>query len=567
MSPNLSVERRHVLVFLLIAFVVIAAGIGLREPWPADEPRFVLVAQQMVQSGDWWFPRRGIELYPDKPPLFMWMLGGAYLLVGSIRWSFLLPSLFAAMGTLWLTYDLGRRVWNPRVGLWAAAAVLVTPAFIYQAKRAQIDPVLVFLTTLALYGMLRHLLLGPAWRWLGLGAFAAGLGVWTKGVGFLPLLLLLPFALMRRAHWQGLGPADPRQPTRWFAALAMFPIAIAMWFVPMVLMALLDGDPAHRAYLDNLLFKQTISRYADAWHHHQPIWYFAEVVLFLWAPFSLAFFWLWRDWRDAWRRRDARIWLPLSWGILVIAFFTGSTGKRDMYILPALPAFALAAAPFLDALSQRRGFRLAVLGYVLLLSGVLLLAGGWALLGDPRFEARVVAERGLADGAQWVWWMLVVVGTIGIVAAIAGRVSGALRAAAMLLSALWIGWGVVVHPVLDDENSARAVMQAARRHIGPEATLGLVAWKEQNLLQLEGPSADFGFLRPREDQWAEAIDWIRADPGRRWIFANASSVPACIPSSARIAIGRSNRRDWILVDAAGVAACEPRKAPLRLPAT
>ena len=51
--------------FFAIAFVVLFAGYGLRDPWPADEPRFVLVAKQMVESGNWLFPHRGIELYPE----------------------------------------------------------------------------------------------------------------------------------------------------------------------------------------------------------------------------------------------------------------------------------------------------------------------------------------------------------------------------------------------------------------------------------------------------------------------------------------------------------------------
>ena len=42
----------------------------------------------------------------------------------------------------------------------------------------------------------------------------------------------------------------------------------------MVYFALAGGDPEHRAYLDNLLFKQTATRYAEAWHHHKPFWYF-----------------------------------------------------------------------------------------------------------------------------------------------------------------------------------------------------------------------------------------------------------------------------------------------------
>jgi 4-amino-4-deoxy-L-arabinose transferase-like glycosyltransferase len=62
-------QRRELWWFFAIAFVVLAAGIGLRDPWPADEPRFVLVAKQMWDSGDWLFPHRGAELYADKPPL------------------------------------------------------------------------------------------------------------------------------------------------------------------------------------------------------------------------------------------------------------------------------------------------------------------------------------------------------------------------------------------------------------------------------------------------------------------------------------------------------------------
>ena len=50
-----------------------------------------------------------------------------------------------------------------------------------------------------LMGLLRHFLLGPDWRAYWLGCFTAGLGVITKGVGVIALLMLLPYALARRA--------------------------------------------------------------------------------------------------------------------------------------------------------------------------------------------------------------------------------------------------------------------------------------------------------------------------------------------------------------------------------
>src|SRR5450755_3890464 len=132
--------RREWRLFMLLALILLGAGIGLRDPWPSDEPRFTLSAKQMVESGDWLFPHRGIALYADKPPMLMWMEAAGYELLHSWRVAFLLPSLFAGLLTLALTYDLGRRLWNPRVGLYAAGALLATFQFVFQVKRAQIDP-------------------------------------------------------------------------------------------------------------------------------------------------------------------------------------------------------------------------------------------------------------------------------------------------------------------------------------------------------------------------------------------------------------------------------------------
>ena len=112
-------DRRAFRLFMLLAFVLLGAGIGLRDPWPSDEPRFTLSAKQMVESGDWLFPHRGRELYSDKPPMLMWTEAAAYEVTRSWRVAFLLPSLLAGLLTLGLTYDLGRRFWNHKAGLCA----------------------------------------------------------------------------------------------------------------------------------------------------------------------------------------------------------------------------------------------------------------------------------------------------------------------------------------------------------------------------------------------------------------------------------------------------------------
>ncbi|MDO9291391.1 MAG: glycosyltransferase family 39 protein, partial [Hydrogenophaga sp.] len=147
--------RRQTLFWLAATALVLFAGIGLRYPWPADEPRFAQIAREMVESGQWLFPTRGGEYYPDKPPVFMWLSALFFQLVGNLKLSFLLPSVLASIGTLWLVHDLGRRLWNPQTALFAVLVLAFTPQFLLQGKAAQIDALVTFWITLGCYGLLR----------------------------------------------------------------------------------------------------------------------------------------------------------------------------------------------------------------------------------------------------------------------------------------------------------------------------------------------------------------------------------------------------------------------------
>ena len=106
----------------------------------------------------------------------------------------------------------------------------------------------------------------------------------------------------------------------------------------------------------------------DQWDHGQPVWYFLEVVLTMWLPTMLALPWALPAWRRRLRRRDPRYLLPLAWWVLVLVFFTIPNGKRDMYILPALPMACLALGPLLPGLMRRLWPQRLALGFALVLS-------------------------------------------------------------------------------------------------------------------------------------------------------------------------------------------------------
>ena len=542
---------RHFWLLVVMALLVLGTGLGLRDPWPSDEPRFALVAKQMVDSGDWLFPHRGTELYSDKPPMLMWLQATFFSVFGNWRVAFLLPSLLAALGTLACVYDLGRRLWTRRVGLYAAWAVLFALQFTFQAKKAQIDPLVVFFITLANYGLLRHLLLGPAWRWWWLGWFAAGLGVITKGVGVIALLMVLPAVWASWRGWPGVR-LHARRWQFWLGPVALL-AAIALWLVPVVTTALAHDLPEYRAYLNDILFRQTAQRYAQSWDHHQPVWYHLATMLTMWLPAFLAVPWAVAGWKRRLQRCDARYLLPLAWWLMVVVFFSIPQGKRDVYILPALPMFCLALAPMLPGILRQRSFRWLLTAFTAALSLALLGAGVAMLAGEPKFETTLMASRGLSAGStDALGWLAAALGAWGIGSVLWFGARRPAVALAALLTAVWVGYGLVAYPVLNDSSSARGLMRAVGDRIGPTAELGLVGWKEQNLLMADRPAQTFGFKRRWDDQLRAGVAWQAQVPGNRWLLVQDVALLGCVDRKQSEVAGVANRRRWWLVPAVAV---------------
>lgn len=539
-----------------LGLLLLAVGIGLRDPWPADEPRFALIARDMVRTGEWLFPRIGGDLYADKPPLYFWLIAVFYQLTGSLRVAFLLPSLCAALATVALVYDLARRLWNREVAFAAGWLLLLVFQFTWQGRTAQIDAMLCFWITLSLYGLLRHLLLGPCWGWYALGCAAAGFGVITKGVGFLALAILPIYALLRWTGWNagaGLhagaaaGPAW-RWNWRWGWGVVTFTAAIGVWLVPMLVAA---QTPDLIAYRDEILFKQTFNRYVDPWHHYQPFWFYIVLVVpAMWLPLSALVPWLWPRWRGAWRARDARAMLPLLWVICVILFFSASPGKRGVYVLPAVPAMVLAAAPWLPELFARTGPKrvLAILAWTL---AIVPLGAVLYLLWVPGQRAKILAQFGVDP-----LWPFAAMAIAAIAVCALFRVRHAVLAYTGCFAAILAVIGLVVNPATNDVRSGAHLVRRLEAAARSFEELGLAGYKEQQLLYLTRPIVNFGHARWREAdaEAADAAAWLMAKPGRA-LLVPASARERCFAHASSVALGYAHDTDWFLVSGAAAPDC------------
>jgi 4-amino-4-deoxy-L-arabinose transferase-like glycosyltransferase len=544
------------LAWIGLAFLAfISAGFGLRDPWPADEPRFAAVALEMLRTGDWLIPRVGGDLYQDKPPLHFWLIAASLQLTGELRWGFLLPSMIASLGTLLLVYDLGRRLHGREAGLAAALTLACCVQFVKVTRGAQIDATLVLFVTLALWAFGRHLLEAPRAGWVLLGGAAAGLGVIAKAVGFLALMLWpLAWLLSRRraaGSQEGMQPVGSQRPVYVLLSLLAFAAVIAAWLVPMLLRVAASGDPGLEAYRDELLFQQTVTRYTSAWHHLRPWYYYlVEVIPALWLPLSALLLWLWRPWRDDWRNRRSSTLLPLGFAVLVVLFFSLSTGKRGVYVHIALPALALAAAPHLPALFRRAGVgRLSLaLAALLVVPGLVFAAGSMA--GLPKLR-EWLAEAALASTLPL--WLYAGASLIVWCACWRWR---PLLAWPAVLACLTVTWGFGIAPQIDAERSASGFVAQLLAKAPRDRPLGMLAYKEQFLLDLDRETVNFGHARWREGQREsnDAARWLADDP-RRVLLVPGPLLEPCFAANPRTLVGRSSDDDWYLVEGAPDASC------------
>jgi len=541
--------------------VAILAGLGWRDPWPPDEPRFALMARDMVETGLWFFPFRGGEIYPDKPPLAMWAMAFFYWVSGNLKVAFLLPSALASLATLWLTFDLGRRLWDSRIGFFAAFLLAITLQFVLQAKSGQLDAPVAFFVMLGFYGLMRHLLAGPDWRWYCAGWFFMGLGIITKGVGFLPALLLLVVPFYRPAWFN----SHPARWWQWALGPVFLLLAVSLWLLPMLWLVEHSQNPDWLAYRDNILFKQTVDRYARSWGHIQPWWYFLiSVIPVFWLPQSLLGLASLNCWKNAFKIRELRIIYPLLWVLLVALFFSLSKGKRAEYLLPALPGLALALGPCLDAALSKRWIRLSLWELPLAFSLFLAATGIAGLLAVEKLQ-RAVAHYGVTPD---LWWWLLVTGVAGAVVTTALRKKPLMAWAGFAL-ALWISLGFWGWPIADRAMSTSGMMRALHTVLPDKAELGIVRFREKLLLHSPWPVTHFGYHVPTEVQQQAAINWLnKSQPtGPRYVLVNAHYLKKldspCFASDRKIPYPHWASEKWWLFDKRGIApGCAPDKEKL-----
>ena len=332
-------------------------GYRLLDP---DEGRNAEVAREMARSNDYVLPHLDGLPYLDKPVVYFAAAAGLMELLGPTELAARLPAYLATLATIGLLVWFARRRWGERDASWLAGlayATMVLP--LAYARTAIFDSTLTLCTTAAILACFEERPV-PAWAAMAVGAL-------TKGPIALaiPLLALVAYALATGSPVRALFPKR---------GLAVFAAIALPWFIVV--------SARHPEFPYYVFVRETFQRVTTpSFHRTAPLWYYLPIVplaAFPWMVPALARIGGWggHRWREAWRaRRAPGMREPLlfaCWVIVPLVLLTFNQSKLPQYMLPLMPAFALAATRNLVTHGVGTGAR--VYAAVALVAGVALIA-------------------------------------------------------------------------------------------------------------------------------------------------------------------------------------------------
>jgi 4-amino-4-deoxy-L-arabinose transferase-like glycosyltransferase len=172
----------------------------------------------------------GNSITVDKPPASLWVTGLSARIFGLNTWSLLVPQALEGVASVGLLYGAVRRVAGPRAGLFAGAALALTPAAVLMFRFDNPDALLTLLLLAAGYALTRSLEQASA-KWLALSGSALGFAFLTKMLqGWLVLpafaavyLFAAPTRLRRRIGHVALAGLSMIVSAGWWVAV------VALW--------------------------------------------------------------------------------------------------------------------------------------------------------------------------------------------------------------------------------------------------------------------------------------------------------------------------------------------------
>lgn len=335
------------LLFIILCIVLLLPSVN-RDLHYVDELRYVEVAREMTETGEWLVPHFGGRIYADKPPVYFWVLNlSKYFFGDYTTLAMVLPSIISSIIICLLTLYFSSMITNKKNSLLASLVLVTSFMFFGLSIFVRMDMLMtIFITAslLAFFIGYRSRESGKEKYYL-LSFLFMGLATVIKGpAGFLdPIVVILGFLIFEKN-------LKELKKMRLLRGFSLFLGVILLWIVP----AVITGG---REYAYQLLIVQTLGRSVDSFAHQSPIYYYLinfPLVFLPWSFFLGAGFIYYLQKR---KKLSSDIKFLLAWFWMPLLLFSFFSGKIIIYLLPITPAAALIVADFINRVLANKNDR------------------------------------------------------------------------------------------------------------------------------------------------------------------------------------------------------------------
>lgn len=490
MRELLASKRLQLLAVLVLAATPYFLGLGSSSLWDSNEAFYTETPRRMIETGDFISPEFNYQPRFNKPPLSYWIVALSYKLFGVSELSARLPVAMGAIIMIITAFVLGRAVYSVEAGLYAAIALAISPRILMFSRRIIIDVYIAMFMSLALlFFLLSEKDTKRRRLYLVLMYASVGLGVLTKG----PVALALPAVAFLIYLIVSKNLSRLRQ--MMLPAGALIIVAIVLpWYATVY--------ARHGwEYIESFILRDNLSRYTQpVWGPRRGVFFYIPVILgdmFPWSVFLITALWV------ALKKRlpsTIRARLPAKselagvsdaepdnpdganlsvllwiWIAVIVVFFSLSSNKEDLYILPIYTAAAAIVGGTLAQVSTK--------WTTLLIASLILLLGAASLyIFGGYTEAPSVA------GASAIGITAFGGGLIAVALIIWRRGRAAIIATALTVIALNYIFVLRTLPDFERYKPVRAFSDIIRSEASPDALVGYY--------RLASPSMVFYLRRP-----------------------------------------------------------------------
>lgn len=337
------ISYKNVLKIIAVYFVIFIPVLLIRYPDIRNELKYFIVTDNMVQTKNYFILQYFGELYPDKPPLYFWLLSfvknhfSSSFTAAAVTLGSTIPSFIITI----LSYSLFAKIKDEKTGFLIGLSLCSIPFFIGTSVFLRMDMLMTMFIFMALYfffsiyfQFIKNNIINRFFMY----SFIV-LGILTKGgAGFMvPVCTIIVFLILENN-------LKFLKKIHFFRGIIFICAVLGLWLYKIYLL------PDGKDYISLMIGQETIGRIVKSKTHIRPFYYYLTMLPVLMYPYEI--FLLGGLVHYIKNIKKYKSWeylekIGFAWTTVPFIIFSLASGKLEIYLLPLFPGMIIMTYSFI----------------------------------------------------------------------------------------------------------------------------------------------------------------------------------------------------------------------------